>query len=447
MKAQEVPAGLKGTEAFAPSHHKTGRVSREDLLAQAADSFSAPLADFASPHTEGKVDMPGLERWRLEQVQKEMRKRDVSALLCTNPVNIRYATGLAVMTAWTSVNLARYVLIPAAGDPVMFEYGKALFRAKDKWPEARIARTWQYRFSQKEHPQRSSQWAGEIISLLNKWDGGSTKHRLAIDVLDLIGMEALAATGVVLCDADEIMQAARLLKHPSELELIKQSLVVAEAALYDLEQAIRPGASENELLGIFYKTMLSLGGEHCSTRLLTSGEKTNPWFYECGTRRLRPGDLVAIDTDMAGPEGYLCDISRTFLCGDKANSYQKEAYAVARDFIEATFELCQPGASLREICLRAPQYPEDYQERCYSCMIHGIGLDDEPPFLPYPHALKYVGESVIPDEPLLPNTVLSIEFFAGKPGQRDGVKLEDQVLITETGPVWLSRYPLSDALL
>lgn len=74
-------------------------------------------------------------------------------------------------------------------------------------------------------------------------------------------------------------------------------------------------------------------------------------------------------------------------------------------------------------------------------MIHGIGMDDEPPFLPFPHALKKIGESVIPDEPLLPNTVLSIEFYAGKKGCREGVKLEDQVLITKQGPVWLSRYP------
>ena len=79
-------------------------------------------------------------------------------------------------------------------------------------------------------------------------------------------------------------------------------------------------------------------------------------------------------------------------------------------------------------------------------MIHGIGMDDEPPFLPYPHAVKKVGESVIPEEELLPNTVLSIEFYAGKEGYPDGVKLEDQLLVTEQGPVWLSRYPNSSIL-
>lgn len=404
------------------------------------------VADFAAPHTESLVDMAVLRRKRLANVQREMVKRDIAGLVLLNPTNIRYATGLAVMTAWTSVNLARYVFIPAAGQPTIFEYGKALFRAQALWSDSRIARTWQYRFSQNEVHTRAEQWASEIAALLRSETGIACERKLGIDILDFYGFEALKQQGLNVCDADETMQAARIVKEREEIELIKQSLVVAESALYDLQAAIRPGVSENELLGVFYAKMLAMGGEHCSTRLLCSGEKTNPWFYEAGTRRVRPGDLVCIDTDMAGPEGYLCDISRTFICGDTANSYQREAYRVAAEFIEGTFELCKPGASLREICLNAPQYPDEYKKQCYSCMIHGIGLDDEPPFLPYPHAIAKVGESVIPDEELLPNTILSIEFYAGKEGYPDGVKLEDQVLITEQGPVWLSRYPHTAAL-
>lgn len=442
MKTKEAA----GAEFNIQSPHKLGRVSRAELEGLDNDRFVDPLADFASPHTEGKVDMHELRRWRLERVQVEMAKRDIGGLLLTNPVNIRYATGLAVMTAWTSVNLARYVFVPVEGEPVVFEYGKALFRALDVWRDSRIARTWQFRFAQDKATDHALEWAQDIKQLLVKAAKDGPGQRLGIDCLDFFGFEALKQREVQLCDADEVMQAARLTKHRFELELIKQSLVVAESALFDLEQAIRPGISENEMLGVFYKTMLSMGGEHCSTRLLTSGEKTNPWFFEAGTRRVRPSDLIAIDTDMVGPEGYLCDISRTFICGNKANSYQRDAYKVAREFIEGVFELCTPGRSLRELCIGAPTYPEKYQARSYSCMIHGIGMDDEPPFLPFPHALKALGESVIPDDVLKPDMVLSIEFYAGDSEHRDGVKLEDQVLITENGPVWLSRYPFDQVL-
>lgn len=440
-------SNLKGGIAFEGTRQTTeGTGPAATLNGQPFVSGAPFLADYASPHTESIVDMSVLRAKRLANVQREMIARDIAGLLLLNPINIRYATGLAVMTAWTSVNLARYVFIPASGEPVIFEYGKALFRAQALWQDSRIARTWQHRFSQKEVLSRGKEWAREIAELLKRTTGTLAGQRLGVDIMDFYGFEALREAGIDVCDADEPMQAARIIKEPEEIELIKQSLVVAEASLYDLELAVRPGISENELLGVFYNKMLALGGEHCSTRLLCSGEKTNPWFYEAGTRLVRPGDLVAIDTDMVGPEGYLCDISRTFICGDRANSYQREAYAVAREFIEGTFELCRSGNSLRDICLQSPEYPDEYKKLCYSCMIHGIGMDDEPPFLPFPHAIKKVGESVIPDEPLQPNTVLSIEFYAGRQGYPDGVKLEEQVLVTERGPVWLSRYPQTPAL-
>lgn len=414
------------------------------LTLSPAKSFTE---EFATPHTETPIDHNRLRAKRLSRVQHEMEKRDIAGLLLTNPVHIRYTTGVAVMQAWTSVNLARYAFIPAAGAPVIFEYGKALFRAQRHWPLSRKAATWQYRFAQHNALKHADSWAKEIRTLLRQSASSRTSLRLGVDCLDFYGFRALLGTDIDVCDADEPMQAARMIKTDDEIQLLKQSVVVAETALYDLEQAIRPGISENELLGIFYKTMLAMGGEHCSTRLLVSGEKTNPWFYEAGTRKVRPNDLVAIDTDMVGPDGYLCDISRTFLCGERANGYQKEAFNVAREFIAGVAEHCKAGVSFRELAAAAPDYPRDYQELCYSCMIHGVGCDDEPPFLPYPHMIGQLGESVIPDGVLQTNMVLSIEFYAGKPGAEDGVKLEDQILITDSGPVWLSRYPLERRLM
>ena len=89
--------------------------------------------------------------------------------------------------------------------------------------------------------------------------------------------------------------------------------------------------------------MLSLGGEHCFSRLLSTGHKTNPWFHEAGSKLVRPGDLVAFDTDMMGPEGYVCDISRTFLCGDKPTPAQKEAYGWRTSSPRSWPGCCVPG--------------------------------------------------------------------------------------------------------
>lgn len=395
----------------------------------------------APSQMDSGVDFNRLRRERLARLQREMVARDISALLLTNPVAIRYATGISIMPLWTAVNLAHYALIPVEGNPVIFEYALAQFRVDPVWPGSRPAYFWQARFADQFADQRSGQWAAEIREVLTGW--GLARGRLGLDVLDFHGFTALTAQGLRLCDADEPIQAARIIKTPDEIELLKQSCAVCEAALFELERAIRPGITEIELLGVFWHKMLALGGEHCATRLVASGSRTNPWFHEASSKLVRPGDLVGIDTDMIGPEGYLCDVSRTFLCGDRATAVQKEAYQVAHDFIQGTIELCTPGRRYADLAARVPRCPEEYKAQRYRVILHGTGCDDEPPFIPFADTTS----NVMPEGEFRENMVVSVEFYAGKVGEQDGVKLEEQVWITAGGPVVLSLYPFEEKLL
>ena len=390
---------------------------------------------------ERGVDLERLRNDRLRKVQAEMRVRDVGALLLTDPINIRYVTGVSVMPLWSATNLAHYVLVPIEGSPVVFEFARAKFRAEEFFSDVRSAHYWQTRFADQMAAARSGEWAAEIKDALGQWDVDDAL--LGIDALDYHGFSALQGQGLLLTDADDPMEAARVIKTPDEIELLKQSVAVCEAALYDLEEAIRPGVSEHELLGVFYHKMLSLGGEHCFSRLLATGHKTNPWFHEAGSKLVRPGDLVAFDTDMTGPEGYVCDISRTFLCGDKPTIVQKDAYRVAHDFIQELAGRLRPGLGYAELSEDLPEYPDAYREQRYSFVLHGVGTDDEPPFLPFPDE---PGAEMLEGE-LRENMIVSVEFYAGKVGEQDGVKLEDEVLITANGPVMLSLYPYDDKLL
>jgi Xaa-Pro aminopeptidase len=152
---------------------------------------------------------------------------------------------------------------------------------------------------------------------------------------------------------------------------------------------------------------------------------------------------VGIDTDMIGPEGYACDISRTFLCGETAAPVQKEAYQLAHDYIQQAIELLKPGVSYTDFLNALPLVPEPYRAQQYMTVVHGIGTDDEPPFLPFPG----VTDLPIPDGIFRENMVVSVEFYAGKVGEQDGVKLEDEVWITADGPVVISMYPFDARLL
>ncbi len=396
----------------------------------------------ANTFMETVVDFGRLRRERLAKVQREMAAREIGALVLTDIMNIRYCTGVSVMPLWTAVNLAHYILVPAQGDPIIFEYPLSQFVVRQFWKDVRPAHYWQARFADAMAPEMSDQWAAEIRDVLRGW--GAAEARVGIDTLDYYGFAALQKQGLQLTDADLAIEAARMYKTPDEIELMRQAAAVAEVALHDMEQAIRPGITENQLLAKFWGSMLERGGEHCFTRLIVSGYKTNPWFNEAGSKMVRPGDLVGIDTDMIGPEGYVCDISRTFLCGDRATPVQKEAYKIAHDYIQAVIELIQPGVSYHDFLSRCPLLPEAYRAQQYTTVVHGIGTDDEPPFLPFPGGSAW---KPMPEGEFRENMTVSVECYAGKVGEQDGVKLEDEVLVTAQGPVVISLYPYDDKLL
>jgi len=381
------------------------------------------------------VDLVRLRRDRLAKVQRAMAAHDIGALVLTDIINIRYCTGVAVMPLWTAVNIAHYVVVPATGDPVIFEYGGAEFRQRAYWPDVRPSMFWQARVTDADSPGKAAIWASQIKEVLE--EKGLAGARIGIDVLDYNGYVSLQALGLELTDADRAMSMARIIKLPDEVELMRRSCAVVETALAEVEQALRPGIAENELLATFWHRILAQGGEHCFTRLLVSGHKTNPWLQEADDKRVEPGDLVAIDTDTIGPEGYVADFSRTFLCGEQASAAQKEAYKVAYDFVRGCCEIIRPGLAFSEFVALCPTLPAAYREQAYGVILHGIGVDDESPNIPLP------GDpyTEMPEGEFRENMVLAVECYAGKVGAKDGVKLEDEVWVSAAGPVVLSKYP------
>src|SRR5258708_19443766 len=111
---------------------------------------------------------------------------------------------------------------------------------------------------------------------------------------------------------------------------MNHAIAVCEAGMARMQEALRPGITENELFALLSDTNMRMGGEWMECRLLSSGGRTNPWFQEAGDRVIRPGDLVGFDTDLIGPYGYCADISRTFFCGPgRPSSHHPNPHALA----------------------------------------------------------------------------------------------------------------------
>jgi Xaa-Pro aminopeptidase len=185
------------------------------------------------------------------------------------------------------------------------------------------------------------------------------------------------------------------------------------------------------------------GGEWIETRLLASGPRTNPWFQECSSRPIEAGDLVAFDTDLIGPYGYCADISRTWRCGGgRPTGAQRTLYAIAREQVAHNVAEIRAGVSFREFAERAFVLPERYRANRYSTVVHGVGLADEYPAIYYPEDAQASGYDGVFEE----NMTICIESYVGEAGGAEGVKLEEQVLVTPTGAEVLSTYPFEDRL-
>ena len=224
-------------------------------------------------------------------------------------------------------------------------------------------------------------WAADLMSLLRELGAGDGP--LGLDRLDTFGFLALRDL-VPLVDSSGITMAARDIKTPQEIELLKINGAIGDAIMRDFEDAIRPGIREYELLATLADSLIRQQGEYLFTRLVSSGRNTNPWGSEARDKIVMPGDLVAVDTDAYGYEGYMIDISRTFLCGDVPSAGQVELYKVAHEVMVGMREVLRPGMSYDEFARAAPALPARFQPQQYECMVHGAGLEDESPTIYYP---------------------------------------------------------------
>ena len=393
------------------------------------------------------IDEPRMHAYRLARLQTELRAAGVDALLCFDPVNTRYATGIRNMQLWSFHSLIRMGLIPAGGRAIVFEYAGSehLADGLDTIAEVRPAIPLHFGpgYSEAQNRDRLERWADCIRAAAIAACGGI--GRLAIDnLVTHAAGEALIAEGFELVQAYPLLARAMAVKNEDEIRAMQRSIEVAELGIERLRDAIRPGRSENELWAILNQTNVEHGGEYMDTRLLSSGPRTNPWYQECGPRRVEPGDMIALDTDMIGPYGYDADISRSFVCAaENASARQREIYRIAYDHLQHNLELVAPGAGFREMSDRAFDVPKRFRQQSIAMNWHGVGLYGGWPTILGRGCFDETSE----DGEIVPGMTLCVEAYVGEQGGPDGVKLEEQVLVTKTGYRTLSRFPFEAELL
>jgi Xaa-Pro aminopeptidase len=389
---------------------------------------------------EKQINFDNMRMYRLNRVKKQLLQNDIGACILFDPINIRYATDARNMSMFTMHTLARYVFIPASGPVFLFDYPKSKHLSEDICTinETREAVSWDFFSSGRNVESNAKIWASSIDDLMKKYV--SENRRLAIDICDPSGIQALLNNyNYIVFNAQKFLETARSIKSEDELLCMKASIETAEKGITLMRNKLEAGMTEEELWSYFYQINIENGGEWIETRLLTSGSRTNPWLQECSNRIIEKNDIVAFDTDMVGPYGYCADISRTFVEGHKFNEDQKQLYSLSVENIEFNKNLIKAGVSFREFAEKSWKLPENFYENHYPCMIHGIGMCDEWPFVAFPNNDFSNGDF---DGVFKENMTITVESYIGEIGGKEGVKLEDQFLVTNYGVKQLSNFPL-----
>lgn len=397
----------------------------------------------AAPESAG-IDLAAVRSYRLGRVRAQMAAHGVDALILSDAVNIRYATGTRNMQVFTSRNApARYLIVTAART-VLYEFTGCQHLADgfETIDEVRPALTASFVAAGADIAARERRWATEIGSTLRELVGNGAT--LGVERLNAGAVIALTNEGFTVTDAQAPVERARSVKSSEELKCIVASLRATEAAVDELREAVRPGITENELWSVLHRGVITRNGDYCETRLLNSGGRSNPWFQECSTKVIEANELVALDTDVVGCHGYYSDFSRTFHAGPDAPSpEQRRHYRLALEQVQHNVALLRPGLGFRDYAAQAFDVPAEFHANRYYLSAHGVGMTGEYPYLYHRADFERSGY----DGELVPGMTLCVESYMGAEGGPHGVKLEQQVLITETGHEVLSRFPFETTLM
>ncbi len=386
---------------------------------------------------EDEINFQKLRSYRLDRVKKELEKNNLEACILFDPVNIRYALDTVNMSVYNMHNLTRYCFVPVNGPVILYEYFNCEILSKDLnlIDEIRPAITWDYFSNGDQASSQLKKWINEIKDLSKSY---FKSKKIAIDVINGPAVTALNKIGIEVVDAKLILEQARVIKSAEELKCMKAAIEVAEIGVSKMRNELKAGMTEDELWSILHKTNIEHGGEWIECRILSSGERTNPWMQESSNKVIQSGEIVAFDTDMVGPYGYCADISRTFVEGHRFNNEQKQLYNMATDHINHNARLIRNGVSFREFTEKSWKLPDEYYGNRYSCVVHGIGLCDEWP------QIKYPTDGGQREGFFEKNMTITVETYIGKVGGKEGVKLEQQYLVGENNLELMSHHPLED---
>lgn len=347
---------------------------------------------------------------RIERVRAHLQEHGLDQLLVVDPLSIWWLTGY--YTEPYERLLALY--ISRAGTPALF--------VNRLFPDASATGAQVVSFSDTDDPIPMLAAAIDPTRPL-----GVDKELAARWLVPL--MQAQAASAFVL--ASDAVDDARAIKDACEQERMRMASKTNDRAMAWLVDQVRPGVTELEIAEGLLGTYRQLGAQnHSFAPIVSFGANAADPHHEPDATTLTAGDMVLFDVGCK-QDWYCSDMTRTFFTVEPTE-HQRAVYETVRRANEAAEAIVRPGVTFAEIDLTARRIIEDagWGPQFNHRLGHQIGLQDHEP-----------GDvSATHDEPVQPGMCFSIEPGVYLPGDL-GVRIEDLVIVTETGCEVLNSYP------
>ncbi|MBV8965507.1 MAG: aminopeptidase P family protein [Mycobacteriaceae bacterium] len=365
---------------------------------------------------DARVDFTRLRTQRRAKVLSGMETHAIDALVLGGVGDVRYVSGAR--------QLGRAGVLPFAPVAVVLrETGRVhLLSTADEGVPPEIGRDDLFGLS----------WnPANLMASIARIPGLRKSHRVGTDGLTpmFAALLSQALPSAELVDAAPVIAAARRVKTSDEVTCLQVASAIAEAALSALDDAIAPGITERELLGVYYRTIASLGAPIApsdSVCFATPARGPVRFRHVVSDRPVGDGELVVLAPG-ALYAGYQAGLARTRIVGRSAPpGYPVLAARCARG-MAALLGACQAGNTGADLH-RAWQGTGNPQPPVP--LVHGLGLGAEPPVI----GLGRGGGAALTD-----GMVLAVQSWVAEDGV-GGCLQRATVLIDGGEPVMLTRY-------
>lgn len=389
---------------------------------------------------EERVNFERLRSERLAKAKAALAASDLGSLVCYDFDNIRYITGTHV-GEWCRNKMNRYCILPRGGEPLLFDPATPAKKISCPWIADRVfPAVGSMRGAIPPETGSVEKVADDVLKWLKEY--GVDKKPVGMDIADIPLLRTLEKRGLEIVDGQEVMLEARITKTKDEVELLKVSAAMVDAAYEEVVRHIRPGNRENDLVAVANQVLYSLGSELVECINSVAGERGKPHPHTFSDRIIRPGDMIFLDI-MHSYMGYRTCYYRTFICG-KPSREQLEAYATAWKWLKDSIDAVKPGATTADVAKAWPapgKFGLQTENEAFLLQFgHGVGLSIwEKPVISRLFSLEH-------PYPIREGMVFALETYCPSADGKGAARIEEEVVVTKEGHERIFRYPIEELI-